>query len=195
MEDMNKVRLIERVDYPKILEIYRPFVEHSNITFEYQCPSLESWSERIDETLENFPWIVVEIGDEIAGYAYAYKHRERVAYSWSCEVSVYLQAKFQKKGLAKILYAKLMEILKFQGFINVYAIVTTPNLASEKFHQDFGFYDVGLFYKSGYKLGHWHNTRWFQLHLDFHHNPPKAIIPFREIKELEKVKRIMGGDN
>lgn len=181
MEKQMTIRPIEISDAEKVLEIYRPFIENTNITFEYTVPNLNEWKERIYTVSKQFPWLVADLDGEILGYAYAAKHRDRIAYSWCCEASVYLSDKAQGKGLAKILYEKLFEILKIQGYINVYAILTSPNPKSEKFHENFGFNNVGRFYKAGFKLGEWHNTRWMQLHLNEHEIPPREIIPFSEL--------------
>src|SRR5690606_27498942 len=129
-----------------------------------------------------FPWLIAECDKKITGYAYATKHRDRIAYSWCCESSVYLSKEFMGKGIAKILYENLFEILKKQGYVNVYAILTSPNPASEKFHESYGFSDVGRFYKAGYKFGKWHDTRWMQFHLSDHEIPPKDLIPYPQLK-------------
>lgn len=180
------IRPIKISDAGKVLEIYRPYIEDTNITFEYTIPELDEWKDRITIVSQQFPWLVAELDGEILGYAYAAKHRDRIAYSWCCEASVYLSDKSQGKGLAKILYQKLFEILKLQGYINVYAILTCPNPKSEKFHENFGFNDVGRFYKAGFKFNEWHNTRWMQLHLSEHEMPPREIIPFSELKKIDK---------
>ncbi len=181
MEKQITIRPIQISDAAEVLEIYRPYIENTNITFEYFVPGLSEWKKRINDYTQQFPWLVAECDGKIAGYAYASKHRERVAYSWCCESSVYLSEEFQGRGIAKVLYERLFEILKKQGYINVYAILTSPNPASEKFHETFGFYDVGKFHKAGFKFGEWHNTRWMQLHLRNHDIPPKEIIPFSEL--------------
>lgn len=185
------IRPIGLGDAAKILEIYRPYIENTNITFEYTVPELHDWEQRIMDYKSQHPWLIAESGDKILGYAYASKHRERVAYSWCCESSVYLSEEFQGRGLASMLYTKLFEILKLQGYINVYAILTSPNPRSEKFHESFGFSDIGKFYKAGYKFNEWHNTRWMQLHLSAHQTPPGKIIPFHEIENSDSVKRIL----
>lgn len=185
------IRPIEISDAEKVLEIYRPYIENTNITFEYTVPDLNEWKERIESVSNQFPWLVGEFDGKIVGYAYASKHRDRIAYSWCCEASVYLSDKFQGKGLAKILYEKLFQILKLQGYINVYAILTSPNPKSERFHESFGFSDAGRFFKAGYKFGEWHDTRWMQLHLNEHTIPPQTLIPFHEIEQSYDVQIIL----
>lgn len=181
MEKEIIIRPIELSDAETVLEIYKPYIEKTNITFEYTVPELCEWKERIKVITQQFPWLVAEFNGQIVGYAYATKHRDRIAYSWCCESSVYISENFQGKGLAKVLYEKLFEILKLQGYINIYAILTSPNPKSEKFHEVFGFTDIGRFHKAGFKFNEWHNTRWMQLHLAAHEIPPGEIMPFSEL--------------
>lgn len=191
MEAKITIRPVKISDAGKLLEIYAPYIQNTNVTFEYAVPSIGEWEERIRSVITLFPWLVAECDGEIAGYAYATKHRERVAYSWCCESSVYLSEEFYGRGIAKVLYQKLFEILKHQGYINIYAILTSPNPASEKFHENFGFYDAAGFNKAGFKFGKWHNTRWLQLHLSEHEIPPNNIVPFSEITDSETIREIL----
>lgn len=191
MENKIIIRPIRPSDAAEVLEIYRPYIENTNITFEYTVPPIEEWEKRIQFISRQFPWLVAEYKGKITGYAYATKHRERIAYSWCCESSVYLLEEFHGKGIANMLYEKLFGILKQQGYINVYAILTSPNPASEKFHENFGFYDVGRFHKAGFKFGKWHDTRWMQLHLSRHETRTGSIVAFSEMINSEEVKNIL----
>ena len=111
--------------------------------------------------------------NKIIGYAYASKHRYRTAYQWSPESTVYLSPEVHRKGIGRILYETLFSLLKVQGYFNVYAGVGLPNEKSVGFHKALGFEEIGIFKKVGYKLGNWHDTHWFQLHLSEHIlNPP-----------------------
>ena len=172
------IRHIEPRDIAATLEIYRPFVETTSISFEYEVPSLSEWETRVNTNTSEYPWLICEYNNEIVGYAYGSKHRYRTAYQWSPESTVYLSARFHRLGIAKALYETLFELLKLQGHVNVYAGVTVPNLKSEEFHQALGFYEVAVFKKIGYKFGSWHDTRWFQLHLVDHQlDPPNPLLP------------------
>ncbi len=169
-------------DAEELLRIYTPYILQTAITFETSVSEIEDWMARIEKVNKEFPWLVAKSDGRILGYAYATRFRERKAYDWCCESSVYLKEEFHGKGVAQELYNQLFDLLKQQGYENVYAIMTSPNPKSEKFHQSFGFYDVGRFSKSGYKLGSWWDTHWMQFHLGEHENPPKKIIPFSELK-------------
>ena len=88
------VRIANEQDAAGILKIYSPFIINSGITQETEIPSIESFMQRIEATLEVRPWLVCEIENEIAGYAYAGKHRERKGYQWCVEPSVYVGENF-----------------------------------------------------------------------------------------------------
>ena len=186
-----KVRLITPDDAKATLEIYRPYVENTVISFEYDVPALEEWETRIITNIAEYPWLVCEYNGQIIGYAYGSKHRYRTAYSWSAESTVYLSDKFHRLGIARVLYETLFELLKLQGYVNVYAGVTVPNQKSEEFHQALGFYEAGIFKKIGFKFGGWYDTRWFQLHLTEHADNPKKLKTLNEIRNTPGFEAIL----
>src|SRR5580765_2936998 len=102
---MNRIRIAETNDAAAILKIYAPYIENTSFTFETEVPSIDAFKERISAYLQNWPWLVCEINGTIAGYAYGAKYRERVAYQWCVESSVYVHDDFQRTGVAKALYS------------------------------------------------------------------------------------------
>lgn len=176
------IRLIQPDDMKSVLNIYAPYIENTAITFEYHIPSLFDFSQRIKDITSFYPWLVAETGGQIAGYAYACRHRSRKAYEWSVESSVYIQENYQGKGIAKALYQNLFQILQFQRIINVYAGITLPNIKSESFHKAMGFEPVGIYQKVGYKMGKWHDVLWMALSLQEYSAKPAAPVSFREVK-------------
>jgi L-amino acid N-acyltransferase YncA len=177
-----KIRFISLNDAQATLEIYKPYVLNTYITFEYDVPTLEDWKNKIEKITLKYPWLVCEHEGEIAGYAYGSMHRDRTAYQWSPESTVYISEKYHRKGIARALYQRLFAIMKLQGYVNVYAGVSMPNVKSEEFHKALGFTELGTFKNIGYKLGAWHDTKWFQLQLSEHGlNPP----PPRTIAEVK----------
>jgi len=166
------IRLITEADAVEVLEIYKPFVLDTIISFEYEVPAVDEFLRRIKSVSSEFPWLLCLLGDKIVGYAYASKHRDRMAYQWSVDSAVYLSPAFQGKGIARILYESLFSILRMQGYYNVYAGISLPNERSVGFHKAMGFEEIGIYKKTGYKLGNWHNTAWFQLHLTDHRDNP-----------------------
>jgi phosphinothricin acetyltransferase len=180
---MVSIRLATPSDAKGILNIYAPYIENTSFTFETDIPSVEEFSERIRSYLLNWPWLVCEIDGVIAGYAYATRHRERKAYQWSVECSVYIHDDFQKKGIASALYNVLFKILKRQGFRNVYAVINLPNDKSVAFHESMGFVYFTTYEKVGYKLGKWKNVGWWRLILNEFDDEPDAPVLFSEMNK------------
>ncbi len=179
---MTNLRLAQPADAKAILSIYAPYIENTSFTFETEVPSTEAFAERISTYLENYPWIVCEINGQIAGYAYAARHRERAAYQWSVESSVYIHDDFQRAGVARALYQSLFELLTYQGFRNVYAVINLPNDKSVAFHEKLGFTYFATYEQVGYKLGKWKNVGWWRLILNEFGDEPAAPVKFRELE-------------
>ena len=95
---MNTIRLARPSDAISILDIYTPYILNTSFTFETEVPANEAFAQRIISYLEDWPWLVCEIDEVLAGYAYATRHRERAAYQWCVESSVYVHDNFQQRG-------------------------------------------------------------------------------------------------
>lgn len=175
------IRLVTPADAAEVLSVYKPYVETTSNTFEYEVPSVEEISGRISAIIPHFPWLVCLHNGSVIGYAYAHKHRERAAYQWSPESTVYLAQAYHSRGIARILYDALFAMLRLQGFVNVYAGVLSTNSGSNHLHRAAGFEEIGIYKNIGYKLGEWHSNIWYQLHLTAHHPHPANPLPMSEI--------------
>ena len=141
-------------------------------------------ADRVHSTLETHPWLVCTHDDRVLGYAYATRHRARHAYQWSTEVSVYVDAAAHRRGVARLLYESLFDVLRRQGFANVYAGITLPNAASVAFHHALGFEPIGTYRRVGYKNGNWHDVVWLGLRLESApSSAPAPPIPFPELTD------------
>ena len=180
---MSSIRLATPADAKSILDIYAPYIANTSFTFETEIPSVEDFAERIRTYLLNWPWLVGEVNGKIAGYAYATRHRERTAYQWCVESSIYIHDDFQKKGIGNALYVALFDILKHQGFRNVYAVINLPNDKSVAFHERCGFEYFATYEKVGYKLGKWKNVGWWRLSLNEYNDEPVSPVKFSEMKK------------
>ena len=183
-------RFATEKDAEEILNIYKPYIENTTITFEYEVPIVEEFRERIRETLKEYPYIVCVYDGKIIGYAYAHRIWSRAAYQWDAELSVYTDGNYAGNGIGKKLYKILIEILKLQNIVNVYALVTYPNENSEKLHNYFGFKKVAFFENSGYKFGKWVGVTWFEKAISEYPKNPKPIKKVSEIDEV-KLKQIL----
>ncbi len=178
---MSVIRLAQPSDATGILAIYAPYIETTSFTFETETPSAEEFAERIRAYLVNWPWLVCETNGMITGYAYATKYRERTAYQWCTESSVYIHDDFQRSGIARALYTALFEILQRQGFRNIYAVINLPNEKSVTFHESCGFEYFATYEKVGYKLGKWKNVGWWKLLVNQYDMEPADPIKFSEL--------------
>jgi phosphinothricin acetyltransferase len=167
------LRLATEFDAEQIAAIYAPFVRDTGISFEVVPPSPEEMGRRIVGTVARYPWLVCERGETVAGYAYASRHRERAAYQWSVDVSVYVDPQHQRLGIGRALYTSLFELLRLQGFGNAYAGITLPNASSVGLHEAMGFLPVGVYHAVGYKLGAWYDVGWWALRL----RPTHTLVP------------------
>ena len=156
-------------DAEAILKIYAYYVENTAITFEYDVPAIEEFIQRIENTLKKYPYLVAEKDGEILGYAYAGVFKDRAAYGWSAETTIYLKQDAVKCGLGRMLYETLEKEMKKRGFLNLYACIGYPidddeylTKNSAEFHAHLGFETVGEFHKCGYKFGRWYNMIWME---------------------------------
>jgi L-amino acid N-acyltransferase YncA len=172
------IRLATEDDAAGIVAIYAPYITNTSFTFETEVPAENEFKERIKKYLLKYPWLVCEADGQIAGYAYASQYRERTAYQWSTECSVYVHDAFQRHGIAQALYSALFTILKRQGFMNVYAVINLPNDKSSALHERMGFTYFATYEKVGYKLGQWKNVGWWRLQLNEFIKEPPAPVSF-----------------
>ncbi|MBN1785381.1 MAG: N-acetyltransferase [Candidatus Methanofastidiosa archaeon] len=175
------IRLAVREDAPGALAIYRPFVEGTAVTFETETPGIEAFGDRIEGVNAEAPWLVCTKGRDVAGYAYAGRHRVREAYRCSRELSVYVDAEHRNRGIASGLYTSLIRLLYLQGYCNALAGITLPNISSVKFHESMGFKYVGTYHKVGFKLGQYHDVGWWELFLRQPGHVPSEPMGTREL--------------
>lgn len=169
MMNQINIRSASVKDAEELLNIYAYYVENTAITFEYDVPTLELFAQRIENTLKKYPYLVVEKDGEILGYAYAGVFKDRAAYDWSAETTIYLKHDAVKCGLGRILYEALEKEMKERGFLNLYACIGYPvdedeylTKNSAQFHEHLGYEKVGEFHKCGYKFGRWYNMIWME---------------------------------
>lgn len=185
-----EIRMATQDDAKEILTIYAPYISDTVITFEYEIPSLDNFKERIRSINSDYPYLVCLIDGKIVGYAYAQRFKERAAYAWNAELSVYIKENNTKLGIGTALYSALIDILKLQNIENVYGCVTYPNVRSEKLHQYFGFELVARIHKAGYKCNNWHDVVWFEKIIGSHDDSPKIIKLINQI-DKQKIQHIL----
>jgi L-amino acid N-acyltransferase YncA len=166
-----------------VSEIYAPSVLDSATSFEAEPPAPQEMQRRMAEILAELPWLVCVLDGRAAGFAYASRHRERQAYQWSLEVSLYVAGDAHRRGVGRRLYGVLFDLLRRQGYCNVYSGITLPNDASVGLHEAMGFEKIGVYSRVGFKLGEWHDVGWWQLGLRDAGAQPGALLPFPVLRD------------
>lgn len=161
------IRRARLSDAAAIADIYRHYVENTRISFEIDPPTEEEIGARIARLQGRYPWLVAtDAQDALIGYAYASQFRERPAYRFAVETSIYLAPDAMGRGVGLALYTLLTEILTAQGFIHAIGALTLPNAASVALHLRSGFVETGVYRDVGYKLGEWSSVVLYQKSLN-----------------------------
>lgn len=183
-----KIRPASAADGPALARIYAQYTD-TPLTFEYPAPTEEQFTARLCAVLEQYPYLVCERDGRPVGYAYAHRYRERAAYDWDAELSVYLEPGSTGAGVGRALYGALLDMLYIQGYVSIYGTVSVPNPASERLHEVMGFERVHTDVKTGWKLGAWRDLAFFRLQLRPFTDEPEPVRPFPELDsgEIERV--------
>jgi phosphinothricin acetyltransferase len=176
------IRLTSEADAEQIQAIYAPIVRDTPISFEYDIPSVGDMAGRIrDKRSHGYPWLAAAHGGVIMGYAYGGRWRERTAYQWTVEVTVYVHAAYRRMGVGRGLYVALLNVLRLQGFVTAVAGITLPNEGSVRVHEAVGFKPVGVYQGVGYKFGRWHDVGWWECAIQ---SPSPQPSPALDVKAL-----------
>lgn len=184
------IRLATPADSEAILSIYAPYVRDTAISFETEVPTVDAFSRRIETICKQYPYLVYSIDGQIIGFAYASRHRERAAYCYSVDVSIYVLPRYHGANVAHQLYRCLFDILRALGYRNAYAGYRIPNDKSMRFHQKFGFVPVGTYHNVGYKLGKWHDMTWLEKMIAAHDEQPGPLLSVTALPE-EYLKHVL----
>ena len=139
------------------------------MTFEDDTLDNVVFAERMSSILSFYPYFVAEVGGEVVGYAYAGKFKNRSAYDWAVETTVYVKNGMEQRGIGSALYSALEGALRSQGIKNMYACIACPKredkyltFGSVNFHKRLGFRLVGKFKSCGSKFGVWYDMVWME---------------------------------
>lgn len=169
--DEFRLRSATVADAERLLAIYAPYVTRTAITFEYDVPTVDEFRRRIARTLESYPYIVAEsaVDGSLLGYAYASRFKERAAYQFACETSIYVRQDVRGGGVGSALLAALEEGLVSRGVRSICACITYVQVAdpyltnaSMRFHERKGYRLVAHFHRSGFKFGRWYDVIWME---------------------------------
>jgi len=167
------IRFVKDTDIERIYKIYSYYVTYTGASLEIELPSLEEFKNRVNTIAKTHSYIVYELEGDIIGFAYATKFMDREGYKYSVTTSIYLDPSFVEQGIGEYLYKALLALLKVQGFYTAYAIITSSNKKSMKFHEKLGFTLVATMEKIGYKFDEWLDTAYY-------------VYPIKDIEEPAK---------
>ncbi|HEY0140886.1 MAG TPA: GNAT family N-acetyltransferase [Thermoanaerobaculia bacterium] len=153
------IRTATAGDAAGVLAIYAPIILETHTSFELEVPPEEEIARRITSAIA---YLVCDLDGRVAGYAYATRWRERPAYRFTAEVSVYVHEAYHRRGIANALYARLFEELRSRDYHRALAAIALPNANSIAFHERFGFTPVGVFREVGLKFDRWWDVGWWE---------------------------------
>lgn len=176
-----KIRVATPDDAATCAAIYAPFVLNTRVTFEEEPPSADEMAGRLEKILAAHPWLVLDDEGTTVGYAYGSVNRERRAYRWGADTTVYLGEGQRGLGYGRRIYEALLEILRAQRFVTAYAGIALPNEGSVRLHESLGYRPVALYPGAGFKSGGWHDVGWWALDLNDRQSPPLEPIAFPQL--------------
>jgi L-amino acid N-acyltransferase YncA len=179
------IRIATKDDSPALAEIYAPIVERTHISFELEPPGPDEMGQRMAKALDRHAGLVAEDAGRVIGYAYASNYREKPAYRWSTETTIYVRDGIRGRGVGRSLYAALLRILSAQGYRRAFAGIALPNTGSVALHEALGFRHIGTNPEAGFKFGRWHDLGWWSFQLNTGDGEPQPPIPLGLLESLD----------
>lgn len=163
MSPVVALRAVALEDAEPITRIYNHYVCETIVTFDEQPLSVQEMAGRIGKAAaDSLPWVVAVENDSLLGYAYASIWNGRCAYRYSTEITVYLAAGREGRGLGSRLYGSLFAHLREKRIHTVIGGIALPNPASVALHEKFGMTQVAHFKEVGFKFGRWIDVGYWQ---------------------------------
>ncbi|MDR0637081.1 MAG: GNAT family N-acetyltransferase [Treponema sp.] len=157
------IRPASVADAAAIAAIYNPYIEQTVISFEEMPVSLTSMEARIRAIGAEYPYLVWEDNNEVLGYAYLNKWKERLAYRFAVEDSIYIKMGHERKGIGRALLTRLIDEAHRRSLHAMVAVITVPNERSVGLHEKLGFRKIGQLDEIGFKLGNWLDVGYWEL--------------------------------
>lgn len=152
-----RVRVADEDDMPAIQEIYAHYVLNSTSSFEEEAPTVYEMTARWQKLQSRKqPFLVAVVGKRVAGYAYGGPYRERSAYRYTIEDSIYIAPDMLGRGIGNALMEELIKRCTALGYRQMIAVIgDSTNAASLAIHSRHGFRVIGALSSSGFKFGRW----------------------------------------
>lgn len=161
------IRHVLAADAGAIATIYNYYIQETAVTFEETPVTASDILKRIAKIQHaQLPWLVAEENSTLMGYAYAMPWKERSAYRYSVETTVYVARTAVAKGWGTDLYNALFTELRNNSIHVAIGGITLPNPASIALHEKLGMSKVAHFKEVGYKFGKWLDVGYWQIQLN-----------------------------
>ena len=161
------IRPVKSNDAMAICSIYNYYIKETVISFEETPISIKEMESRIRDISTTYPWLVWEEEGKLIGYAYVNKWKERSAYGFSVEDSIYLKQGYEHKGIGRKLLTRILDEVKKTNIHAVIAGITLPNEQSVLLHEKLGFKKVAQFDEVGFKCDRWLDVGYWELILKY----------------------------
>ena len=180
---MIAIRAAGAADSAAIAAIYAPHVLSGTVSFETDAPDARAMRGRMASSDGLYPWIVATNGEEtgVLAYAYATQFRDRPAYKYVVETSIYVAGTVQRQGAGRLLYEALIDTLRAQGFTQAIGAIALPNEGSIALHEAVGFRRAGVYREVGFKNGQWIDVGFWQCELNDSTIPPVEPKRFSDV--------------
>lgn len=157
------IRPVKPGDALSIVNIYNYYIKNTVISFEEIPLSVKDMEERILKISARYPWLVWEESGDLTGYVYVNTWKEKSAYRYAAELSIYIKQGFQGKGMGRELLNRLLGEIRKTNLHVLVAGITLPNEASVALHEKFGFKKAACFSEIGFKSGQWLDVGYWEL--------------------------------
>lgn len=161
------IRHATEADLPGILEIYNDAILHTTAVYDYKPHTLEMRQHWLrEQQKKNFPVFVALLDNKVVGFASYGKFRMKQGYKYTVEHSVYIHPGFRKRGIGKMLLAKIISAARENNMHSIIGGIDASNAESIKFHEQFHFKEAGHLHQVAYKFGRWLDLKFMELVLD-----------------------------
>ena len=185
MDEMLTIRLANTDDAEALSEIYGYYVRNTAVTFEVEPPSADEIARRLADYARKYPYLVIEDEDEIVGFAFAHAFRERPAYDYAAETSIYIRHDKRRADCGRAVYTALEQELRRMGVLRLYACIAVCDREdrylsadSPRFHESLGYKRCGVFSGCGRKFDRWYDMIWMEKSLGELCDHPAPLIPY-----------------
>ncbi|HEX6810082.1 MAG TPA: GNAT family N-acetyltransferase [Planctomycetota bacterium] len=170
------MRLVTANDFPAIAAITNHYIRTTAIHFAYDDVTADELRSLWRQHEAMYPWLVAETAGAVAGFAKSGAFRTRTAYHWTTETGIYLAPEQRGRGLGRLLYTRLLAVLRAQGFHSAIGGIALPNDVSVRLHENLGFEPCGVVRRAGRKFDRWHDVGFWQLALQPAAEAPRELL-------------------